>query len=174
MNTLHRYAIVLSVYFNTRGFAFALFESPLSPVDWGVKEMRGSRKHARSLGRLIAIFNRYRPDILVIQDTSRQGTPRVQRIIRLNVAIAAMAKEREVAVYKYSRADVFDAFGYLGASNKQMLAEIIAKHIPAFERYVPPPRKPWKSEDARMGIFDATALALVFFQRTGGYERQGN
>src|ERR1700730_14181193 len=174
MNTLHRYAMVLSVYFNTRGFAFALFESPLSPVDWGVKEMRGSRKHARSLDRLVAIFNRYRPDILVIQDTSRQGTPRAQRIIQLNIAIAKLAKKRDVPVYAYSRADVFNAFGYLGASNKQILSEIIAKHLPAVERYVPPPRKPWKSEDARMGIFDAAALALVFFQRTGGYERQGN
>ena len=54
---------------------------------------------------------------------------------------------------------------FAGFVNKQMLAELIAKHIPAFERYVPPPRKPWKSEDARMGIFDAAALALVFFQK---------
>ena len=28
----------------------------------------------------------------------------------------------------------------------------------------PPPRKPWMSEDRRMGLFDAAALALVFFQ----------
>jgi hypothetical protein len=40
-----------------------------------------------------------------------------------------------------------------------------AKHIPAFERHVPPPRKPWMSEDARMGLFDAAALALIFFQK---------
>jgi hypothetical protein len=37
---------------------------------------------------------------------------------------------------------IYDAFRSLGFSNKQMLAEVIAKHIPAFERYVPPPRKP--------------------------------
>ncbi|WP_156527887.1 hypothetical protein [Bradyrhizobium stylosanthis] len=43
-------------------------------------------------------------------------------------------------------------------------AERIAKHIPAFEQYVPPPRKPWMSEDRRMGLFDAAALALTFFQ----------
>jgi hypothetical protein len=38
----------------------------------------------------------------------------------------------------------------------------------AFERYVPTPRKSWKSEDARMGLFDAVALALTFFQRASG------
>ena len=61
------------------------------------------------------------------------------------------------------------AFAHLGSSNKQTLAELIAKHIPAFERYIPPPRKPWMSEDRRMGIFDAAALALVFFQNVGGF-----
>jgi hypothetical protein len=55
----------------------------------------------------------------------------------------------------------------MGFANKQMLAGLIAKHIPAFERHVPPPRKPWMSEDARMGLFDAAALALVFFQKAG-------
>jgi hypothetical protein len=68
-------------------------------------------------------------------------------------------------VYAYTRKDVCDAFGYLGAVNKQIIAEAIAKHVPAFERYVPPPRKPWMTEDGRMGIFDAAALGLVFFQK---------
>ena len=48
------------------------------------------------------------------------------------------------------------------------MAELIAQRIPAFERYVPPPRKPWMSEDARMGLFDAAGLGLVFFERAGG------
>jgi hypothetical protein len=46
-------------------------------------------------------------------------------------------------------------------------SQLIAKHIPAFERYIPPPRKPWMSEDPRMGLFDAVALGLVFFQEQG-------
>jgi hypothetical protein len=49
--------------------------------------------------------------------------------------------------------------------SKQMIAGAIAKNIPAFHRYLPPPRKPWKSEDARMGMFDAAALGIVFFQK---------
>ena len=55
----------------------------------------------------------------------------------------------------------------MGFANKQVIAGLIAKHIPAFERHVPPPRKSWMSEDARMGLFDAAALALLFFQRAG-------
>jgi hypothetical protein len=46
---------------------------------------------------------------------------------------------------------------------KHKIAEAIAKHIPALDLYVPPARKPWMSENARMGIFDAAALAWLFF-----------
>ena len=35
--------------------------------------------------------------------------------------------------------------------------------------YVPPERKPWMSEDPRMGIFDAAALAWMYF-----HEREGD
>jgi hypothetical protein len=168
MNGIRRYALVLSVYLNTRGVAFVLFESALSPFDWGVKEVRGRRKHSRALAKIITILNRYEPGVLVLQDTSSNGTPRAHRVAELNAAIAELGEGRGIPVYAYSREYVRRAFGYLGTTNKQIIAEVIAKHIPAFERYVPPPRKPWMSEDARMGLFDAAALALVFFQKAGG------
>jgi hypothetical protein len=156
--------LVLSVYCNTRGFAFVLFEGSLSPFDWGMREARGPRKLARSLERITKIVERYLPDVIVIQDTSPTGTRRISCIVRLNSAIATLAEARGIRVLAYSRTDVYRAFEHTGFANKQMLAELIAKHIPVFERYVPPPRKPWMSEDSRMGLFDAAALALVFFQ----------
>jgi hypothetical protein len=118
---------------------------------------------------MVTILDQYLPDVLVLQDTSTHGTPRARRIVQLNEAIAALAEARGLPVYAYSRDKIREAFARFGATNKQALAEIIAKHIPAFERYVPPPRKLWKSEDARMGIFVATALALTFFK--GGAEQ---
>src|SRR5258708_34838862 len=157
MNGLRRYAFVLAIYLNTRGFAFVLFEGPLAPVDWSVREMRGSRKDARCLARIVTILDQYLPDVLVLQDTSEQGTRRARRIVKLNEAVAALAEARGLPGYVYSRDKVREAFELFGVTNKQALAEIIAKHIPAFERYVPPPRKPWKSEDARQGNFDPAA-----------------
>jgi hypothetical protein len=170
MNQLRRYAVVLSVYLNTRGFAFVLFEGPLSPFDWGVKELRGRGKHGRCLAKVEAIFGRHRPDILVLQDMSPSGTVRAQRINHLNSAVAKLGVDFGMPVYAYSRDVVLSAFAPLRTANKQSIAEAIAKHVPAFERYVPPPRKPWMSEDARMGLFDAAALGLVFFQRVGGVQ----
>jgi len=165
MNVPRRYAFVLAIYVNTRGFAFVLFEGSLAPVDWSVRELRGPRKQARCLARIVTLLDQFLPDVLVLQDTS--ATLRARRITELNEAIAALAEARGLPVYVYSRDKVREAFAHFGVNNKQALAEIIAKHIPAFERYVPPPRKPWKSEDARMGIFDAAALALTFFHANG-------
>ena len=174
MNAIRRYAFVLAIYLNTRGFAFALFEGHLSPIDWGVKEIRGRRKHSRCVAGIDKILDRYEPDIMVLQDTSPTGTHRARRVTKLNSAVAILGSDRAIPVYAYSRDEVSSAFGELGLPNKHSMAEIIAKHIPAFERYVPPPRKPWMSEDARMGLFDAAALALVFFQRAGGLEGQAS
>jgi hypothetical protein len=55
-----------------------------------------------------------------------------------------------------------------GATTKQKIAEMIAKQIPALNLYVPPERKPWMSEDPRMGIFDAAALAWMYFHEVWG------
>jgi hypothetical protein len=170
MNGSRRYAFVLAIYLNTRGFAFVLFEGHLSPIDWGVKEIRGRRKHCRCVASIDKILDRYEPDILVLQDTSPTGTRRARRVTRLNSAVAILGSDRAIPVYAYSREEVRSAFGEFALPNKHSVAEVIAKHIPAFERYMPPPRKPWMSEDARMGLFDAAALALVFFQRAGGPE----
>jgi hypothetical protein len=56
---------------------------------------------------------------------------------------------------------------------KHRLAETIARRIPGLQLYVPPVRKPWMSEDARMGIFDAAALASVYFYNSDG-QREGS
>jgi hypothetical protein len=56
-------------------------------------------------------------------------------------------------------------------ATRQAIAEVIAKHIPAFEQYVPPVRKPWIGENFRMGIFDAAGLALTYFHTEGGRGR---
>jgi hypothetical protein len=67
-------------------------------------------------------------------------------------------------VRTYSRAQLAKHFDLLGAGNKQQIAEMIAKYIPALALYVPPPRKPWTSEDRRLAIFDAVGLAWLYFR----------
>ena len=162
-----RYNLVTAIYLNSRGFAFVLFQESHAPQDWGMVEARGEDKREKILARVDGLFARHRPDVVVLQDTSYIGTHRPHRIRRLNEAIAEVAEQYGFPVIFISRVKVRQHFAYLGRVTKDTIAAAIAKHIPAFERFLPPPRKPWQSEDARMGIFDAAALALTFFDTNG-------
>jgi len=164
MSAPRRYDLVLALYPNTRGFAFVVFEGSLAPVDWSVKEIRGLQKNSRCLLAIEALLGRYTPDVVVLQDTSIDGTRRAKRVCELNASIEELVIERGISIQAYSRAQVRETFSRFGVASKYSIAESIAKHVPAFERYLPPPRKLWMSEDARMCLFDAAALAMTFFQ----------
>jgi ABC-type Na+ transport system ATPase subunit NatA len=167
MISRRRYDLVFAIYPQSRGFAFVLFEGSLAPVDWGVYEARGADKNTRCLSRIASLLALHTPEVLVLQNMSEGGTHRAPRIQELNRRAAELADQRGIVVRSYSRTQVLEYFAELDAMTKQMIAETIAKHIPALSLYVPPARKPWMSEDARMGIFDAVALAWVYFHSRG-------
>jgi hypothetical protein len=162
MNGGGRYGFVTSVYPNSRGVAFVVFDGPQSVIDWGLHGPRSGHSQSLYLAGISALLERYGPTVLVVQNMSPHGTRRTERIRTLNAAIATLAESRNITIRSYSRVEVRKAFAPHGLVTKEGIAITVARHIPAFERYVPPPRKPWMSEHARMGLFDAAALALAF------------
>ena len=46
-------------------------------------------------------------------------------------------------------------------ANKETIAAKVAERFPELRPYLPPPRKPWMSEDERMNVFDAVGLGLA-------------
>src|ERR1700730_9487939 len=155
--------LIFAIHLQTRGFAYVLFDEARIPIDWGVYDARGADKNARSLIRINALLELHTPDVMVLQDMSERGTPRARRIRELNRRAAELADQRGVRVKTYSRAQVIEYFAEFGAGTKHTIAEAIAKQIPALGLYVPPARKRWMTEHVRMGIFDAAALAWMFF-----------
>lgn len=103
----------------------------------------------------------------MLQDTTRRGTRRAPRIQALNHQTLLLAKRRGLAVRTFSRAQVRNYFEEFGATTKQRIAQTIAERVPALQLYVPPPRKPWKSQDPRMGIFEVAALVWTYLQSSG-------
>ena len=79
--------LLLALYPSSRGIAFVVFEGPLSPVDWGVKEARGARKNAACLSAVSDLLERYELRTAILQDSSSRGTFRSLRIRELNSAI---------------------------------------------------------------------------------------
>jgi hypothetical protein len=163
-----RHDLVLTIHLQSRGFAFVLFDGWLDLVDWGVYDARGADKNARCLDRIDSLLALHTPDVLILQDMSESGTRRARRIRDLNRDAAELADQCGMTVHMYSRAQVVEHFEELGATTKHGIAETIARRIPALHLYVPPARRPWMSEDARMGIFDATALAWRYFDTSDG------
>jgi len=170
MSAPRKYSLVLAIYPNARGFAYVLFERPLAPVDWAVVEVRGKLKNRQCIRRVSQLFGTFAPDAVALQHMGEEPFHRATRIRDLNASVALLAETQGIPVFTFSRTQVRQRFASLGSVTKQTVAEYIAKHIPAFERFLPPIRKIWKSEDARMGLFDAAALGLTFFEAVAAKE----
>lgn len=165
MNSTHR-AYTLALYPFTRGFAFVLFEGPSSPIDWGVKELRGGEKNAITLQAVARLVDRYAPETIVIEDMKDTESRRHLRIRALYRLIAILARSRGIDVARYRHADVLKTFASVGARTKYEIAQAIAEQIPAFSIRLPRKRKIWMTEDPRQSLFDAAALGITHFSRT--------
>jgi hypothetical protein len=153
---------VLAIDPTHRGFGYAVFEGPDLLVDWGERNIRG-HKNAGSIEAVARLIERFRPDVLVVEDPSSADCrrwPRVQLLIR---ELGGQAARMNVNVRRISRARVRKTFAASGASTKYEIAKAIVSRFPELAQRLPPERKPWMSEDCRMAIFDAAAFALAFF-----------
>jgi hypothetical protein len=151
---------VLGVRPTSRGLAFALFEAPTVPLDWGVKQVRPP-KHRAYERHLIDLISFCEPDAVVIQipKTAKPSSSGQRRIEDLVKAVS----QRGVRVVRYSRDDVRDVFGQFGSRTKFEIAQTITRWLPEFRAFRLRYRKPWMSEDYCMAIFDSIALVLACY-----------
>jgi Holliday junction resolvasome RuvABC endonuclease subunit len=155
---------ILAIDPSTRGFGFAVLEGPTRLIDWGVKETKTDKKR-RSLKLIAELIEQYAPGVVALEDYEGKGSRRCHRIGELINDISKLALKRKVKVKSFSRAKVKDAFSETGGSNKYEIAKAIAGRFPELAPRLPRFRKPWMSEDYRMAIFDAVAMAMAYFYR---------
>jgi hypothetical protein len=142
----------------SKGFGFAVLEGPDTLVDWGVKHATGNRE---CLQQAVALIGRYQPEVLVVERTDAAGCLRRLRARQLIGDLLALARERELRARRISRQTVLRYFVKSGFATKRQIAVALSIRFPELEPYLPPERKPWMSEDERMGIFDAVAFGLA-------------
>lgn len=158
---------VLAIDPIAKGFGYAVLDGPSFLFDWGIKvtarhrEPR-DRSYLRQVGQLIELFH---PDRILLEDCLDRRCRRGKRSCRLIERILEVARERGVPARRISRAGLHRAFTPEAACTKYRIALAIAGRFPELACRLPPIRKAWMSEDARMGIFDAVALALAFYLR---------
>jgi hypothetical protein len=153
---------VLAIDPTSKGFGFAVFEGPDALVDWGVKHARGNGKCFQEAAALIG---RYQPEVLVVERTDAAGCLRRLRARQLIEDLLALASDRQLRARRISRQTMLRYFSRSGFATKRQVAVALSTRFPELEPYLPPERKPWMSEDDRMGIFDAIAFAVTSFER---------
>ena len=150
---------VLGIAPSTRGVGFAVMEGTNTLVDWGVKTVKGD-KNARSLSYVADLVTQYEPNVIALEDAWSKGTRRSSRIQDLIQEIVALAEGENIKVKRFSRKQVRSGHFTQGRGTKHDLALNLAARFPEELGFrVPRKREPWMSEDSRMDMFDAVALA---------------
>ncbi len=153
---------VVAIDPTSRGFGYVVLEGPGFLVDWGTRDMARADSE-RALSHVAELLRHYRPDGVVVEDVAAAGARRRHRVQALIDAIGSLAASRGVAVERVSRLQVHRVFARAQATTKHRIAGVIADHFPELAPRLPPLRRAWMSEDARMSIFDAAALALTHY-----------
>jgi Holliday junction resolvasome RuvABC endonuclease subunit len=149
----------LAVSLSSRGFGYAVMEGDNDLIAYG-KKIFSEDKNARTMTHLEKLIAFYQPDILVLHDVNAEGTYRALRIKKLHRRVFALAKKRNLKVMEVSGTDLRNTLLGNKSGTKQEMAEVVAKQFPEqLASRLPPKRKSWQSEDTRMDIFDAVALA---------------
>jgi predicted subunit of tRNA(5-methylaminomethyl-2-thiouridylate) methyltransferase len=165
MNQTSKQFRILAVSLSSRGFGYAVMEGDNALILYG-KMIINKSKNARSLAHIEKMFVRNKPDVLVLQDVDAKGTRRDPRIKNLHRKAVALAKKRKIKVVKISGTKLRSALLGNPKGTKQEMAESLAKQFPdELALRLPMKRKAWTSEDARMDIFDAVGLVVVFRMR---------
>jgi hypothetical protein len=145
----------------SRGVGFAVLEGPENLIDWGLKTT-GRADSAKAIRIIERLIDRFRPDILAIEDSGASGSRRCERVRKLLDRIASRgAKSVRVRLIGPRQ---LRALGPLNQVNtKYARACFLADRFPELGAFLPRFRKPWMSEEDRMGIFDALGFALAAF-----------
>ncbi len=146
---------LLAIDLTAKGFGFALLDKRLGLLDWGFSSVPATGD-ATFVARVSARIDRGRPTALVLENLAPiRG--REAAVRRQGLAIK-LAEERKIGLCQVSQKIVKDI---LGPGTKATIARSLAERFPELRHRMPRERTRWSTEDERMHIFDAIALAMA-------------
>ena len=155
---------ILAVHPTSRGFGWAVFSGPMTPVDWGATSARGKRS-GKLMERFEEIVTRWQPDILVLEKFNDRngGSTRLRTVVR---AVADLASFKGMDIAFFGRDDIRAVFASDGASSRHEIAAAIAKRLDELSGRLPQKRSCGSAERHQQGLFDAAALAVTYFAKS--------
>jgi Holliday junction resolvasome RuvABC endonuclease subunit len=161
MREHHDWRRALAVDPTSRGLGFAVLEDRDRLVDWGGKQTTSKNRNAQCVAAVVALVRSYEPDLLVLEDCAAPRSHRCGRVQDLIRELRRVAASHTLPVLLVSPPALRETCAGSPRATKREVALALAKRFPELARQLPSPRKPWMSEDARMSVFDAVALAVT-------------
>jgi Holliday junction resolvasome RuvABC endonuclease subunit len=146
------------------GFGWVVCEGRFKLVEAGLFTPIGKRPRLRSIDEFKRLLERFKPAELVLEAFDPPGrTRRSTRARKLGLNIVEIAADRGLSVEAYTRASIQQAFADIGATTREEIAQVLARHFSALSYRLPPKRQAWDGEDRRFAIFNAAAVVIAHF-----------
>lgn len=143
---------LLAVAINSKRLGCVVFDD-LELRDWR-SMTKATRSRSEAAATMQQLINGYRPNVVVTEKFS--GRQSDSKVMQLQAALSRCAAQNYVLDVSVSRDRNF--------ANKYEEAEAFADLYPPLQQYVPPVRKAFGHEPARLILFDAVALAQKVLQ----------
>lgn len=160
---------IVAVDARSSRLGYAVFEAPMRLIDWGVKGTKGRMGNAR-IADLLALFQ---PSVVVlprIVTNSKRNSVGVRSTVQ---AVRCEACRASLPIAIASERAVKTFFERHGFRTRHEIASVLARSFPELAWKLPPRRKAWESEPARMSIFDAVRLGIAFLASQSNSEDSG-
>src|SRR5580693_8496728 len=113
---------ILAIDPTTKGFGYVILDLPSHLVAWGMAHVKGE-KSTGAIFRFVALLDQFRPDAVVLEDTTAKGSRRYPRVRELLDTLGKIARERGIPVETVSRLAVI---GYFSSKDEQATKHTIA------------------------------------------------
>lgn len=157
--------VILGIAPCSKGFGFAILESG-SLVEFGLKTSKGN-KNAQCLEKIKVLLVRFKPHVLVVEHVLAKESRRAPRIKELGADILTVGLVNHVPLLWLRPESVKERLLGKADGTKHELAATVARRFPEeLGDRVPRKRRAWDSQDSRLDVFYAVALAMALWDES--------
>ena len=153
---------ILAIYFNYLGFGFTYMKNPLEVIEKGMHCITpiDNKKVIQKVKHLI---KRTKPERIVIEDYTGNGSNKSKRVIELLKTIQAYTKRKGIVLSSYSREQIKLVFSNWHAQTRYEIAEVISRNVEAYRNLLFDKPKYPNVEHFRSAQFDSASLGITHY-----------
>lgn len=156
---------VLAIELRSQKMGYAVFEGTRVLLDWGVRSYPSTAFLVLDR-QLTTLFELFHPTVIILSRVSKGDHRNVALIKALIEIVRKQAQSVSIPARMMDKILVKEYFARTGRWNKHDIARAVVTRFPELSWRLPKKRKAWQSEPASQVVFDAAALALLYFGTT--------